>query len=62
MFTIHNFYGLEMSLSNALIICLFLSNDKMVIFSKTEKKVISQQTGKGQYIYDVHMEGDGVGS
>ena len=26
-------------------------------FSKTEKKIISQQTCKGPYIYDVLMEG-----
>ena len=35
---------------------LFRSKNKMVIISKTEKKVISQQTRKGPYIYDVHME------
>ena len=29
-------YGLEMSLSNILMIGLFRSNNKMVIFSKTE--------------------------
>ena len=31
------FYDLEMSLSNNLMISLFCSNDRMVIFSKTEK-------------------------
>ena len=40
------FYGLEMSLSNILIIGLFRSNNRMVIFSKTEKKYNSK-TCKG---------------
>ena len=35
---------------------LFRSNNRKVIFSKTGKKVISQQACKGPYIYDVHME------
>ena len=47
-----------MSLSNVLVIGLFGSNSRMVIFFKTEKKFISQQTRKGPYIYDVHMEGE----
>ena len=47
--------GLEMSLGNILLIGLFCSNNKMVIFSETENS--SQQTCKGPYIYDVHMEG-----
>ena len=50
-------YALEMSLSNILLIGLFRSNKGMVIFSKTEKKFISQQTCKGPYVYDIHMEG-----
>ena len=29
----------------------------MVIFSKTNKKIISQQTRKGPYIFDVHVNG-----
>ena len=29
----------------------------MVIFAKTEKKLISGQTRKGPYIYEVYMEG-----
>ena len=51
------FYGLEMSLSNILMIGLFHSNNRMVIFSKPEKKIISQQAHKGLHIYDVHMKG-----
>ena len=47
--------GLEMSLGNILLIGLFCSNNKMAIFSETENS--SQQTCKGPYIYDVHMEG-----
>ena len=35
---------------------LFWSNYGMVIFSKTEKKLISQQKSKGSYNYDVHVE------
>ena len=35
---------------------LFRSNIRKEIFSKTGKKVISQQTCKEPYIYDVHME------
>ena len=50
------FYGLRVSLSNVLMIGLFHSNNRMVIFSKTEKKFISKQTRKGPYIYDAHME------
>ena len=41
------FYCLEVFLSNIFIV---------VIFSKTEKKFISQQTQKGQYVYDFHTE------
>ena len=33
------FYGLEMSLSNILMIGLLRSNNRMVIFSKTEKNL-----------------------
>ena len=50
-----HFYGLEILLSNILMIGLFLSNNRMVIFSE-KKKVILQQTCKGSYIYYVHME------
>ena len=32
------FYGLQMSLSNVLMIGMFRSNNRMVIFSKTEKQ------------------------
>ena len=53
------FYGLEMSLSKIMMIGLFRLNNRMVVFSKTEKKFISQQTRKGSYIYNVHTEGDG---
>ena len=35
---------------------LFRSNNRMVIFSKTEQKFVSQQTRKGPYIYDFHIE------
>ena len=48
-------YGLEMSLNNILMIGLFRSNKRMVIFSKT--KFIHSKHVKGPYIYDVHMEG-----
>ena len=41
------FYGLEVSLSNILMIGLFRSNNRIVIFSKTEKEIILQQTRKG---------------
>ena len=51
-----HFTGLEVSLSKILMIGLFRSNYGMVIFSKTEKKIISQQKSKGSYIYDVHVE------
>ena len=51
------FYGLGMSLSNILMIGLFRSNNRIVNFSKTEKKIISLQTHKGPYIYDLHIEG-----
>ena len=53
------FYCLEMSLSNILMIGLFRSNNRMVIFSKIEKEFIWQQTCKGPYIYTFmfHMEG-----
>ena len=44
-------YGLEMSLSNMLMIGLFPSNNRMVNFSKTEKKIIPQQPRNGPYIY-----------
>ena len=50
------FYDLAMSLINILMIGLFCSNDRMVIFPKREKKSYEQQTRKGKYIYDVHME------
>ena len=49
------FYGIEMSLSNILMIGLFRLNNRMIIFSKREK-FISQQTLKVPYIYYVHME------
>ena len=51
-----NFGDLEVSLSIILIIGLFCLNHMMVIFSKSEKKFISQQTLKVPYIYDVHIE------
>ena len=56
-----------MSLSNVFMIELFRSNNRVVVFFKTEKKYIciSQQTRQGPYIYDVHMEGGcqhGVGA
>ena len=53
------FYCLEMSLSNILMIGLFRSNNRMIIFSKIEKEFIWQQTCKGPYIYTFmfHMEG-----
>ena len=43
------FYGLEMSLNNILMIGLFRSNYRMVIFSKTEKNStnISGQIPRG---------------
>ena len=44
------FYGLKMSLSNTLMIDLFGSNNRMVIFSKREKKIISQQIRKGIHL------------
>ena len=50
-----HFYGLEILLSNILMIGLFRSNNRMVIFSE-KKTVILQQTCKGSYIYYVHME------
>ena len=43
------FYGLEISLSNILMINLFCLSNKMVIFSKTEKK-------KNIYIYIYHIK------
>ena len=56
-------YGLEMSLYNILMIGLFRSNSRMVIFSKIEKKIASQKTRKEPYMYDdVHMEGGWGGS
>ena len=45
------FYGLKMSLSNTLMIDLFGSNNRMVIFSKREKKIISQQIRKGIHLW-----------
>ena len=53
------FYGLDMSLSNILMIGLFRLNKRMVIFKKNRKKFISQQTRKGPYIYDIRI-GSGV--
>ena len=50
------FYGLEVYLSNILMIGLCCSNNRMVIFSKMEKKFISQPTRKGPYIYVVLIE------
>ena len=49
------FYDLQVCLNNSLMVGLFRSNNRMVIFSKT-KKVISQQTRKGPYIYGVNIE------
>ena len=36
--------GLEMSLSNILMIGLFFSNNRMIFFSETEKKHITANT------------------
>ena len=52
------FYVLEISLSNISKIGLFHSNNNLVIFSKTEKKIISQQTCKRSYSHDVTWKGD----
>ena len=49
------FYGLEMSLNNILIFGLFHSNNRMVIFSRTGKKIITANT-KGPYIYNINIE------
>ena len=50
-------HGSKMSLNNVLIIGFFRSNNRTLIFSKTEKKKkISQQTRKGPYIYDMIIE------
>ena len=49
------FSGLEVFLRNILMIGLFRSNNRIVIFSKTEKKIISQQILKGPYSYENHM-------
>ena len=49
------FYGLEMSLSNILMIGSFHSNSRIVVFSKTGKKFISQQTCKEPHIYGGHV-------
>ena len=49
------FYVLEMSLSNIFMIGSFHSNSRIVVFSKTEKKFISQQTFKGPHIYGGHI-------
>ena len=60
-FTLTNhpqFHDLEMSLSNVLMIGLFCSSIRMKIFSKTEKKIISQRTCKGSYIYNPTWKGD----
>ena len=51
------FYSLEVSLSNILMISLFRSNNRIIFISETGKKLMSQQTRKGPEIYDVHMEG-----
>ena len=48
--------GLKVFLSTILMIDLFLSNNRTVIFSET-KKFTSQQTFKGPYIYDIHRKG-----
>ena len=48
-------YGLEVSLKNILMVGLFCSNNTMVIFSKA-KKIISQQTSNGPYIYEVDIQ------
>ena len=51
------FYGLEVSLNNIfLIVGFFRSNNRTIIFSNREKKIISKQTHTGPYIYDVHIE------
>ena len=41
------FHGLEMSLSNVLMIGLFPSNNRVAIFSKTEKKTLITVTTSG---------------
>ena len=44
-------YGLEMSLNKILMIGWFHSNNRMIIvFSKTDKKFMPQQTCKGPHI------------
>ena len=40
---------------------LFPSNNGMVNFSKTEKKIIPQQTRNGPYIYKSTQKGAGAG-
>ena len=50
------FCGLEVFLNNILTIGLLGSNNRMIMFSKTENKIISQQTPKRPYIYDAHIE------
>ena len=54
------FYVSEVSLNNILIIGLFCSNNRMIIFSKTEKIQI-KQTRKEPYTYNVHIEVGGGG-
>ena len=49
-------HGLEVSLSNIVMIGLLRSNSRMIMFSKTGKKLKSPQTCKRPYIYHVHME------
>ena len=50
------FCDLEVSLTIILMIGLFYLNHMMVIFSKSEKKFISQQILQVPYIYHVHIE------
>ena len=50
---IHNFYGLEVSLS--MMIGLLCSNNRMVIFLKTDKKFMSQQTRKCLKLQQVQL-------
>ena len=49
------FYGLEVSLNNILMLRLFVQTTGWQFFLK-QKKIISQQTHNGPYIYDINIE------
>ena len=57
------FYGLELSLNNILMVGLFRSNNRMVIFSKTEKSHITTNTKGTTHLWRQHKSrvGWGVG-